>query len=137
MLGFVSALSSAVAVMILIMTTLLINLGVVMIKKEEEAKYIRIDKFTDTSSSYRKQMNDSIFSGLSLSLDDLKIIKDANPESIVVYCQYGKNLSKEVATKISTFNYIRLNMILRNSEITLLPPILTDTAINTCFVEKK
>lgn len=48
MLGFVSALSSAVAVMILIMTTLLINLGTTMLAREKALKSIQIDELSST-----------------------------------------------------------------------------------------
>lgn len=140
MLGFVSALSSAVAVMILIMTTLLINLGVVMIKKEEELKTIRIDKIEVNDSekkSESKENSKNIFSGLSISPEELRKIKYSNERNLVVYCEYGKNLSNDVARKISTLNYIRLKMAIEDANIELKSPVLSESSTNTCYIEKK
>lgn len=135
MLGFVSALSSAVAVMILIMTTLLINLGLIMIKKEEEAKTVRIDKLDIIEEMVEK--DDINKRGLSLSLHELKKIKNSNNKSFVVYCDYGKNLSEDVARKISTLNYIRIKMVVKDADVELKPPVFKDSSTNTCYVEKK
>ncbi|HGS4434512.1 TPA: hypothetical protein ACMDNU_003660 [Vibrio cholerae] len=140
MLGFVSALSSAVAVMILIMTTLLINLGVVMIKKEEEVKTIRIDKIEVNDSEAKSESKESvknILSGLSISSEELRKIKSSNEKNLVVYCEYGKNLSNDVARKISTLNYIRLKMVIEDANIELKSPVLSESSTNTCYIEKK
>ncbi|XIW73946.1 hypothetical protein AB2F28_23540 (plasmid) [Escherichia coli] len=78
MLGFVSALSSAVAVMILIMTTLLINLGTTMLARDNALKSIQIDKLSSSQHSQndmKKTQGDILFGGLSLSAVDLKKLK--------------------------------------------------------------
>ncbi|EGS5160194.1 hypothetical protein M0K47_004980 [Escherichia coli] len=140
MLGFVSALSSAVAVMILIMTTLLINLGTTMLARDNALKSIQIDKLSSSQHSQndmKKTQGDILFGGLSLSAVDLKKIKESGVSTLVIYCQYGSNLSKSVATKISTLNYLRLKKYLGDkTEVILLSPPNTETT-NSCYVEVK
>ncbi|HBA7888963.1 TPA: hypothetical protein J1Z77_004302 [Escherichia coli] len=136
MLGFVSALSSAVAVMILIMTTLLINLGATMLAREKALKSIQIDKLSSTQHNQKTHEN-ILFGGLSLSTSDLKKIKESGVPTLITYCQYGSNLSKTVATKISTLNYLRLKKYLGDkTEVILLSPPYVETT-NSCYVEIK
>lgn len=140
MLGFVSALSSAVAVMILIMTTLLINLGTTMLGREKALKSIQIDQLSSPKHSQddiKKTQENILFGGLSLSTNDLRKIKESGVSTLVIYCQYGSNLSKAVAIKISTLNYLRLKKTLgEKREIILLSPPYVETT-NSCYVEIK
>lgn len=140
MLGFVSALSSAVAVMILIMTTLLINLGTTMLAREKALKSIQIDELSSTQhnqNEIKKTHENILFGGLSLSTSDLKKIKESGVATLIIYCQYGSNLSKTVATKISTLNYLRLKKFLGDkTEVILLSPPYVETT-NSCYVEIK
>ncbi|ENT7746150.1 hypothetical protein ACFGPE_002889 [Salmonella enterica] len=136
MLGFVSALSSAVAVMILLMSVLLANLLAVAIAKDEKLDSSTLHYSSDTEELKNKQKA-IIMSGqgFSISVSDLLPLR-ASSSAVRLYCTYGNNMSLEVAKKYTTYNYIVSKSVLGNKKIIVVSPIYEPTSKNNCAVEE-
>ena len=131
MLGFVSALSSAVAVMILLMSVLLANLLSVAIEK---------DKKMDVSTLIynNKGMQTQTVKpghGFAFSPTDLLPLRQRR-SSFRLYCTYGNNLSFEFAQKYVSFYYIIVKKILYSNDIIAEQPIYEPNSKNNCTVEE-
>ncbi|SUI04553.1 Uncharacterised protein [Salmonella enterica subsp. indica] len=135
MLGFVSALSSAVAVMILLMSVLLANLLSAAISKDAKLDFATLS-FTSVEGEDKKN---SIIpepgQGFSLSATDLMSLASSNT-TVRVYCTYGNNLSLDVAKKYTTYNYIVAKSILANSKIIVEQPVYEPKNKNNCIAEE-
>ncbi|HGB5788199.1 TPA: hypothetical protein ACIVT4_004921, partial [Salmonella enterica subsp. diarizonae serovar 61:l,v:z35] len=134
MLGFVSALSSAVAVMILLMSALLANLLSVSLDKEKNKSKLNFasisqvekkDKNSKGSQAQKGQGDDKngqsgiSVSGLFLTPQILKPF-DYSPNPIAIECSFGSNLSYEVARKYLTYNYIVSKLMFKNKKVIVL-----------------
>lgn len=142
MLGFVSALSSAVAVMILLMSVLLTNL--LSVTSEKDKKMGHANLLLKESSGTSEKKTDSKTSGktvkpgkgYSLSAKDLFPLKNTERD-IVIYCTYGNNLSLSVSQKYSTYNYIIIKKTLGSHvNLTVEQPIYEPNKKNTCIAEE-
>ncbi len=135
MLGFVSALSSAVAVMILLMSVLLANLLSAAISKDAKLDFATLS-FTSVEGEDKKN---SIIpepgQGFSLSATDLMSLASSNT-TVRVYCTYGNNLSLDVVKKYTTYNYIVAKSILANSKIIVEQPVYEPKNKNNCIAEE-
>ncbi|AIP97902.1 hypothetical protein ACLLS5_001585 [Salmonella enterica] len=130
MLGFVSALSSAVAVMILLLSVLLANLLSVAITKDN-----KLDSANLTYEADNKDQTDVVMGkGFSLSVKDLLPLRSSDA-AVRLYCTYGNNLSLEVAKKYTTYNYIVAKSALGDKKIIVEQPIYENKK-NTCIVEE-
>lgn len=145
MLGFVSALSSAVAVMILLMSVLLTNL--LSVTSEKDKKMGHANLLLAGSSGTSEKKTDSAKSGktvqpgkgYSLSAKDLLPFKNVEnaKKDIVIYCTYGNNLSLSVSQKYSTYNYIIVKKTLGSHvNLTVEQPIYEPNKKNTCIAEE-
>ncbi|EBH8752267.1 hypothetical protein R950_001520 [Salmonella enterica subsp. enterica] len=136
MLGFVSALSSAVAVMILLMSVLLTNLLSIAIEKDEKLDSSILKYSSDTEELKNKQKA-IIMSGqgFSISVSDLLPLRSSS-SAVRLYCTYGNNMSLKVAKKYTTYNYIVSKSVLGNKKIIVVSPIYEPTSKNNCAVEE-
>lgn len=136
MLGFVSALSSAVAVMILLMSVLLANLLSAAISKDA-----KLDSSTLNYSSGSEESEDkpkiviTPGKGFSLSVSDLLPLRSSD-SAVRIYCAYGNNMSLEIAKKYTTYNYIVAKSVLGDKKIVVVSPIYEPTSKNNCAVEE-
>ncbi|MEX0398644.1 hypothetical protein KDV94_22670, partial [Providencia rettgeri] len=116
MLGFISALSAAVATMTLLMAVLLANVlssTMAAEKNKGKAALIGIDNHnTEASSSINTDSNNdnkngngnNIMTSLMFSHDTLKLIDHKKVKSIDVYCSYGNNISFDAAMTYTIYN---------------------------------
>ncbi|EFM3240070.1 hypothetical protein HJV08_005331, partial [Escherichia coli] len=152
MLGFVSALSSTLAIVVLISSVLLVNLLTFTLNKSEKDYQLKLNenvmKQEEASSDVQNvelgngqdKSSGVNLSGVSISKNIISL-KELPPRNssitdIVTGCSYGNNFSYEVAAKLSTLNYIILakNFIGTNVKITLEQPILDEKKVNDCWV---
>lgn len=139
MLGFVSALSSAVAVMILLMSVLLANLLSAAISKDAKLNSATLSLSSVEGGGAKENKKNAIIhepgQGFSLSATDLISLASANT-TVRVYCTYGNNLSLDVAKKYTTYNYIVTKSALANSKIIVGQPVYEPKSKNNCIVEE-
>ncbi|EOJ4673083.1 hypothetical protein ACM3C5_004997 [Escherichia coli] len=136
MLGFVSALSSTLAIVVLISSVLLVNLLTFTLNKSEKDYQLKLNE----NVMKQEEASGVNLSGVSISKNIISL-KELPPRNssitdIVTGCSYGNNFSYEVAAKLSTLNYIILakNFIGTNVKITLEQPILDEKKVNDCWV---
>lgn len=153
MLGFVSALSSTLAIVVLISSVLLVNLLTFTLKKSEKEFQLKLNEnilkqeeiLGDVQngvqeSGQEKSSSSSNLSGASISKNIISPKelppRDSKISDIATGCSYGNNFSYEVATKLSTLNYIILakKFIDTNVKITLEKPKLDENKVNDCWV---
>lgn len=139
MLGFVSALSSALAVIILIMSIMLVNLLKSAFNNSAEKSTVEVN--TKTVTRIAGMSVDT--SGLKLDynivtsniIDNIK----SNPKikEVDVFCTYGNNLSKDLADKYVTFNVVILKKSLPDIVVNYQKPMLLENDVNYCRVTYK
>ncbi|EJA4167060.1 hypothetical protein MWU01_005126, partial [Escherichia coli] len=110
MLGFVSALSSTLAIIVLIASVTLVNLVTFSIKKKQTEYYTKITEpqlesggENGLSKSNRSQGEPVFYEHVNnslLSVEDLPPRNLAIP-LIKVQCTYGNNFNLEVASKLA------------------------------------
>ncbi|ECG1194401.1 hypothetical protein FPE49_003306 [Salmonella bongori] len=136
MLGFVSALSSAVAVMILLMSVLLANLLSAAISKDAK---LNSSTLNYSSGSVEPNGKSKVVitpgKGFSLSVSDLLPLRSSD-SAVRIYCAYGNNMSLEIAKKYTTYNYIVAKSVLGDKKIVVVSPIYEPTSKNNCAVEE-
>lgn len=148
MLGFVSALSSAVAVMILLMSALLANLLSVSLQKEKNKSKLnvvsvpQVEKTEDgpEGNQTKKGKGGNGRSGISVSGLSFtpKVLEpfEHTPNPISIECTFGNNLSYEVASKYLTYNYIVSSLMYRNKKVIVLPLEEKNNETNTCVIKE-
>lgn len=149
MLGFVSALSSAVAVMILLMSALLANLLSVSLEKEKNKSKLHsvsvpeVDKTENApegNKSKKGEGDENNRSGISVSGLSLtpKVLKpfEHTPNPISIECTFGNNLSYEVASKYLTYNYIVSKLMFKNKKVIIFPLEEKNNETNTCVIKE-
>jgi hypothetical protein len=155
MLGFVSALSSTLAIVVLISSVLLVNLLTFTLNKREKDYQLKLNenvmKQEEASSDVQNVVpgnGQDKSSGVNLSgasinknIISLKELppRNSNITDIVIGCSYGNNFSYEVASKLSTLNYIILakNFMGTNVKITHEQPILDEKKVNDCWITQE
>ncbi|ASG56307.1 Uncharacterised protein [Salmonella bongori] len=138
MLGFVSALSSAVAVMILLMSVLLANLLSAAISKDAKLNSSTLNYSSGSGSVESKGKSKVVITpgkGFSLSVSDLLPLRSSD-SAVRIYCAYGNNMSLEIAKKYTTYNYIVAKSVLGDKKIVVVSPIYEPTSKNNCAVEE-
>ncbi|EEZ5624199.1 hypothetical protein DBW52_005163, partial [Escherichia coli] len=134
MLGFVSALSSTLAIVVLIASVLLVNVLSVSVKKSQKEFEIKItDQFNQSNPSGEGVSQKGTGTGTGTGNTDLPstgIIKskyvlsakDLPPKNsliskVTVSCSYGNNFNYDVASKLLTINYIILEKHFFNTAV--------------------
>lgn len=132
MLGFVSALSSAVAVMVLVMVTMLARKIEV-----DHSNALLVSSFVISSDSTTQEVNkDNLESKNIVVISELQaLIPDGSLYGIS--CSYGYNLTKDSAEKYKVFNFITIREILGAENVFLAPTYKNTIAENSCQIVKK
>ena len=153
MLGFVSALSSTLAIVVLIASVLLVNVLSVSVKKSQKEFEIKItDQFNQSNPSGEGVSQKGTGTGTSTRNTDLPstgIIKskyvlsakDLPPKNsliskVTVSCSYGNNFNYDVASKLLTINYIILEKHFFNTavKVVMQKPVYDENKINDCSI---
>ncbi|MGO2304111.1 MAG: hypothetical protein ACTH5W_05350 [Providencia sp.] len=153
MLGFISALSAAVATMTLLMAVLLANvLSSTMAAEQNKGKAtlmgIEEDKLGDSteinnnnndsnSRNYGSSNGNSMIKSLTFSHDTLKLIDNNKVKSIDVYCSYGNNISLDAAMTYTIYNTILIKKNTPNISIKALKPVEDSDGVNACFLKSE
>ena len=153
MLGFISALSAAVATMTLLMAVLLANvLSSTMAAEQNKGKAtlmgIEDDKLEDSteinnsnndsnSHNYGGGNGNSMIKSLTFSHDTLKLIDNNKVKSIDVYCSYGNNISLDAAMTYTIYNTILIKKNTPNISIKALKPVEDSDGVNACFLKSE
>ncbi|WP_418114602.1 hypothetical protein RJD40_21060 [Vibrio scophthalmi] len=132
MLGFVSALSSAVAVMVLVMVTML-------------ARKIEVDHNNALLVSSFVTLSDSAIQEVSKeNLESKNIVAISELQALIpdgslygISCSYGYDISKKNAEKYKVFNFIIIRGILGAENVFLAPTYKNAIAENSCHIVKK
>ena len=153
MLGFISALSAAVATMTLLMAVLLANvLSSTMAVEQNKGKAtlmgIEGDNLGDSTEINNSNIDsnnrnhgsgngngNSMVKSLTFSHDTLKLIDSNNVKSINVYCSYGNNISLDAAMTYTIYNTILIKKNTPNISIKALKPIEDNDGVNACFLK--
>ncbi|MUT56048.1 hypothetical protein [Vibrio parahaemolyticus] len=147
MIGFVSALSSSLAVIILIMAVMMIN----MVKSSQSSMskddIIPIDQTGGGNKEETISIKDISKRGSSSTILQLnpnivtqdvldKLTSSNGIENVKVYCEYGNNFDYSVASSYTTFNIIVISSkVSKNTKVIPVKPIESLNSINKCYVE--
>jgi hypothetical protein len=131
MIGFVSAISASLAIIILVSLASLIayvqsilpSYGLVKIS-DDKYRYYMDGQFVKPAL-----IEDIVTQAYNLGISD-RITSYQNG------CLYGFNLNQEAADQISTFNYITMNQFFQDSvPVGSILALLDESKINACFVD--
>lgn len=151
MLGFVSALSSTLAIVVLIASVLLVNVLSVSVKKSQKEFEFKItDQFNQSNPSGEGASQKGTGTGTgNTDLPSTGIIKskyvlsakDLPPKNsliskVTVSCSYGNNFNYDVASKLLTINYIILEKHFFNTavKVVMQKPVYDENKINDCSI---
>lgn len=153
MLGFVSALSSTLAIVVLIASVLLVNVLSVSVKKSQKEFEIKItDQFNQSNPSGEGVSQKGTGTGTGTGNTDLpstgiiksKYVLSANDlppknsliSKVTVSCSYGNNFNYDVASKLLTINYIILEKHFFNTavKVVMQKPVYDESKINDCSI---
>ncbi|CAG9409070.1 hypothetical protein [Providencia alcalifaciens] len=133
MLGFVSALSASVAVMVLLMSVLLANVLSTTMEMEKNKNKALLEGVSEKQSTQAGQSD--IVQSLVFSQDSLKVMKDPKIKTINVYCSYGYNLSFNSSMTYTIYNTVLIKKNLPGITILAEKPINDTENENTCFLK--
>lgn len=139
MLGFISALSAAVATMILLMSVLLANVLASALTEEEnknKAVLMNID-YQDKGEGEGdgEYVNLKMMKSLIFSNEVLTAIKKTQTKNIDLYCSYGHNLNLDAALTYTIYNTILIKRNIQKVNVTANSPIEDTENINTCYLK--
>lgn len=139
MLGFISALSAAVATMILLMSVLLANVLASALTEEEnknKAVLMNID-YQDKGKGEGdgEYVNLKMMKSLIFSSEVLTAIKKTQTKNIDLYCSYGHNLNLDAALTYTIYNTILIKRNIQKVNVTANSPIEDTENINTCYLK--
>ncbi|MFM4936840.1 hypothetical protein [Aeromonas sp. 30P] len=138
MIGFVSALSSALAVMMIVLTSTLLSLMKSTLASLEEGKSkvevnIKMNSGGDSSSNESYELHDSM---VITPKDVYEMSKGSKLSAITIKCTYGNNLSYKAAKQYSVYNYVLLKKILNDSVHVLIEDQVHDVdKANLCTIK--
>ncbi|EBR7230155.1 hypothetical protein DI464_16600 [Salmonella enterica subsp. enterica serovar Urbana] len=160
MLGFVSALSATLAIIVLITSIMLVNLLSFSMEKSKQNFQIKFSGVIDSESRANtggekgekgeKSYNSDTSNDMENDVQQLMISKYVispkdlpkeryNIAEIETGCSYGNNFSYDVASKLVALNYIILAKAYASSDIrlNLQKPTYDENGINDCWVNTK
>lgn len=132
MIGFVSAISGALAVIILMTVSALV--GYI----DSIAPRVGLAKISDLQYAYVMKnifiRNDSMVE-FSLIVSDIEEKEKISLNSVKIVCNYGFNLSEREVDEILTYNYVRLNLWYKDTvDVEKVNSIYYGQAINYCEI---
>ncbi|WP_275076815.1 hypothetical protein [Providencia rettgeri] len=135
MLGFVSALSASVSVMILLMAVLLANVmssAMDMEKNKNKAQLLGIEDSNKKNNKINNNMTSLTFNNEVLDKIDHEKVK-----KIEIYCSYGNNLTLDAALTYTVYNTIYLKRNIPKVDIHALNPVEDNNGENSCFLKSQ
>ncbi|MGF7483643.1 hypothetical protein [Providencia sp. SP181] len=139
MLGFISALSAAVATMILLMSVLLANVlasALTEEKNKNKAVLMNVDyQDKGEGAGEGKYVNLNMMKSLIFSSEVLTAIKKTQTKNIDLYCSYGHNLNLDAALTYTIYNTILIKRNIQKVNVTANSPIEDTENINTCYLK--
>lgn len=139
MLGFVSALSASVSVMILLMAVLLANImssAMDMEENKHKAKILGIEDNGGEIKDKNKNIHNTMKS-LTFNYEILNTIDYNKIKSIEIYCSYGNNLTLDTALTYTVYNTVYLKKNIPQVSIKALKPAEDKNGLNSCFLKGK
>ncbi|HHR5901241.1 TPA: hypothetical protein ACS7XC_002155 [Providencia alcalifaciens] len=145
MLGFVSALSASVSVMILLMAVLLANVmssAMDMEENKNKAKILGIEdnggesKDINNNNNNNKNIHNTMKS-LTFNYEILNTIDYNKIKGIEIYCSYGNNLTLDTALTYTVYNTVYLKKNIPQVSIKALKPAEDKNGLNSCFFKGK
>ena len=143
MLGFVSALSASVSVMILLMAVLLANVmssAMDMEENKNKAKILGIEDNGGESKDINNNKNKNIHNtmkSLTFNYEILNTIDYNKIKGIEIYCSYGNNLTLDTALTYTVYNTVYLKKNIPQVSIKALKPAEDKNGLNSCFFKGK
>ena len=144
-MGFVSALSSSVAVIILIMAVMLVNSiqSALNAKNKSQdpsvqAQVVEVEgKSKEKTQTKLPQAGTVDLNPNLVTKQMLTELEEINPKTISTYCEYGNNYSYEVATRFTTFNSVVLYKGLKGKDaiVDAAPPVFIEDKQNKCYIK--
>ncbi|MBN4866932.1 MULTISPECIES: hypothetical protein [Providencia] len=141
MLGFISALSAAVATMILLMSVLLANVLASALTEEKnknknKAVLMNVDyQDKGEGAGEGEYVNLKMMKSLIFSSEVLTAIKKTQTKNIDLYCSYGHNLNLDAALTYTIYNTILIKRNIQKVNVTANSPIEDTENINTCYLK--
>lgn len=139
MLGFISALSAAVATMILLMSVLLANVlasALTEEKNKNKAVLMNVDyQDKGEGAGEGEYVNLKMMKSLIFSSEVLTAIKKTQTKNIDLYCSYGHNLNLDAALTYTIYNTILIKRNIQKVNVTANSPIEDTENINTCYLK--
>ncbi|EBK1899482.1 hypothetical protein WW83_24045, partial [Salmonella enterica subsp. enterica serovar Kentucky] len=137
MLGFVSALSATLAIIVLIASVMLVNLLSLSIDKKNKdyhLQYMGVKENRSDTDKNKPRDSDLMFSNNIISI---KYISQhlSNISEIDIGCSYGNNYNYDVASKLLSINYVILVKYYtpRGGKVNLIKPSYDKNSINKCW----
>jgi hypothetical protein len=131
MIGFVSALTASLSVIILVVLAALIGFVESILP---EAGLIKINDYKYRYIQENAFIEADLINKLVLQVEAMKLMKDV--KSYQVNCQFGYNQSYRQASEIATYNYLAItdylggNVLVGNIGI-----IESKEGLNSCFID--
>lgn len=131
MVGFVSAISAALAIIILVVMSALIGYVKSILP---ESGLIKIDENKYRYIQEEIYLTDKVIGEVELQLSQLGIAQRL--KSYQVGCNYGFNMPERQAFEISTFNYLTINKYFDDAiEVGKIEIFKSQEGINTCYMD--
>ncbi|EAA7833542.1 hypothetical protein AA148_16585 [Salmonella enterica subsp. enterica serovar Muenchen] len=129
MMGFVAALSSSIAFIILIMSAQLLNMLNASISRDKvmASVHVEIQAKKLTTELKKKEM-------ISYYLNEDDVNNLNFNRNIIITCNYGNNLSKDISENITVYNFLMIKKKKPNAHVTLLKPEYLPEKTNSCSI---
>ncbi|MEZ2683040.1 hypothetical protein [Providencia rettgeri] len=137
MLGFISALSAAVATMTLLMAVLLANVlaSAMEVEKNKDKALLTGIKEKNTDESEEFNNKNIMAKSLTFSREVLQVLDNKKVKSVDIYCTYGNNISFDSAMTYTVYNTILIKRNTPNASIKALKPVEDNVGVNACFLK--
>ncbi|ECF7608714.1 hypothetical protein KUQ36_003451 [Salmonella enterica] len=129
MMGFVAALSSSIAFIILIMSAQLLNILNASISRDKvmASVHVEIQEKKLTPRLKKQGM-------ISYYLSENDVINLNFNRNIIITCNYGNNLSEDISKNIMVYNFLMIKKKNPNAHVTLLKPEYLPGKTNSCSI---
>lgn len=128
-MGFVAALSSSIAFIILIMSAQLLNILNASINRDKVMASVHVEiQEKKLTSELKKQGMISYY----LSENDVSNLNFNR--NIIMTCNYGNNLSEDISKNIMVYNFLMVKKKNPNAFVTLLKPEYLPGKTNSCSI---
>ncbi|EEN4927374.1 hypothetical protein GIZ17_12775 [Salmonella enterica] len=129
MMGFVAALSSSIAFIILIMSAQLLNILNASINRDKVMASVHVEiQEKKLTPELKKQRMISYY----LSENDVSNLNFNR--NIIMTCNYGNNLSEDISKNIMVYNFLMVKKKNPNAFVTLLKPEYLPGKTNSCSI---